>query len=92
MEYDPTVVPDDDDHNPEDYKVTMEYSVDGKSYTTEIHAHQSDYSIGENVEIKYDPDAPENTAVGNLSLPVVIGISAVVLIVGGIIVVVGRRF
>lgn len=91
VEFDPTVVPD-DDGSAQDYKVTLAYTVDGKDYTAEIHAHQSDYSVDEAVKIKYDPEKPENTSVGNLSLPLVIGICVVTLVIAGISFVRGRRF
>ena len=71
VEYDPTVIYDPDDATTtDDHIVTMEYIVDGKKYTTEI---------------RYDPHDPQSTAVGNMTLPVLIIFCAVALVVGIII-------
>ena len=86
VEYDPTVIYDPDDATTtDDHIVAMEYIVDGKKYTTEIHAEQNDYSVGQKTEIRYDPHDPQSTAVGNMTLPVLIIFCAVALVVGIII-------
>lgn len=83
VEYDPTVTYDPDDPNTSnDHIVTMEYVVDKKTYQTQINANQSDYSIGQKTEIRYDPQNPNNTIIGEMSLPLIIGICAAVVIIG----------
>lgn len=83
--YDPTAVSTDDDEPEKDYLVTLEYTVDGKTYTTEVNANQSDYSVDEEVKIAYDPDKPEDSMVGGkMPLVAMIGICVAVFIVGGI--------
>ncbi len=86
VEYDPTVIYDpDDDTTLDDHIVTMEYVVDGKTYKTEIHAQQSAYSVGQKTEIRYDPQSPQNTAIGEMSLPLLIGICAADVVIGAIV-------
>lgn len=86
VEYDPTVIYDPDDvTTSDDHVVTMEYVVDGKKYTTEIHAKQNDYSVGQKTEISYDPNDPQSISVGSMSLPILIIFCAVALIIGVII-------
>ena len=80
MIYDP-----DDPNSSNDHIVTMEYVVDGKTYQTEINANQSDYSVGQKTEIRYDPQNPNNTVIGEMSLPLLIGICAVTVIIGAIV-------
>lgn len=87
VEYDPTVINDTDDAaSTQDYLVTMEYTVNGKTYQTEIHANQIDYSVGQKTEIKYDPNNPNNTSVGEMSLPLLIGLCAAAVIIGAIVI------
>ncbi len=82
--YDPTAVSSDDEAD-KDYKVTFEYTVDGKTYTTETNASKSDYSVDEEVKIAYDPDKPGDCMVGGkMPLWAMIGICVAVFIVGGI--------
>ena len=90
VEFDPTVISDPDEV-PQEYKVLIEYIVDGINYTTEIYAQEHDYSVGESVEMSYDPDKPENSAVGKMSLPVLIGFSAAILVFGILTFGKGRR-
>lgn len=86
VEYDPTVIYDPDDPNTSnDHIVTMEYVVDGKTYQTQINANQSDYSVGQKTEIKYDPQNPNNISIGEISLPLLIGICAATVIIGAIV-------
>ena len=75
----------------QDYDVTFEYEVDGKTYTATYDCYQSDYSVGDEVKIYYDPDKPQDTSLGKMSLPVLIGISAAALVVGVIVIIKARR-
>ena len=87
VEYDSTVIYDPDEPNTSnDHIVTMEYAVDGKTYQTQINANQSDYSVGQKTEIKYDPNNPNNTSVGEMSLPLLIGLCAAAVIIGAIVI------
>lgn len=91
VEYDSTVTYDpDDDTTRDDHIVTMEYVVDGKTYQTVIHAQQGDYSIGQKTEIRYNPANPQNVAVGEMNLPIIIGICAAAVIIGAIIIIKGK--
>ena len=91
MEYDPTATIDDENGSVQDYDVTFEYEVDGKTYTATYDCNQSDYSVGDEVKLRYDPDKPENTSLVNFSLPMLIGISAATLVIGVIVIIKGRR-
>ena len=87
VEYDSTVIYDPDEPNTSnDHIVTMEYAADGKTYQTQINANQSDYSVGQKTEIKYDPNNPNNTSVGEMSLPLLIGLCAAAVIIGAIVI------
>ncbi|MBR1751180.1 MAG: DUF3592 domain-containing protein [Ruminococcus sp.] len=90
MEYDPSATTDDDGVT-QDYDVTFEYEVDGKTYTATYDCNESDYSIGDEVKLNYDPDKPQDTSLGKMSLPVLIGISAAALVVGVIVIIKARR-
>ena len=90
VEFDPTVISDPDEVT-NDYKILIEYIVDGTNYTTEIYAQEHDYSVGESVEMSYDPNKPENSMVGKMSLPVLIGFSVGILVVGILAFRKGRR-
>ena len=91
VEYDSTVVYDPEDTTTvDDHIVTMEYVVDGKTYQTETHAQQGDYSVGQKTEIRYNPGNPQNVVVGEMNLPIIIGICAVVVIIGVIILIKSR--
>lgn len=91
VEFDPTATPDADETTVKDYKVTLEYTVDEKVYTLEINAYQKDYSVGEEVKLWYDPNKPNNTALGRMSIPVLIGICAAALVVGTVVIIKARR-
>jgi len=90
VEYDPTYSSTDED-NSDKYRVTLSYSVDGTAYATEIHAHQSDFSVGQEVQIKYDPADPNSTSIGEMSLPLMIAVGAGALIIGAIVIIKGLR-
>ena len=81
VEFDPTVIQEDEGVT-KDHKVTIEYTVDGTKYETEVYAAENDYHVGDQEEVGYDPGNPNNTAVGRMSLPVLIAIVAVAVIVG----------
>ena len=86
VEYDPSVIYDPDDTTTnDDHIVKMEYVVDGKTYSAEIHAQQGDYSVGQKTEISYDPQNPQNNAVGNMSLPILLIFCGVALVIGIIV-------
>ena len=90
VEYDPTYIPSDDDTS-EKYNVTLAYSASGTEYTTVIQANKDAYSIGEEVQIKYDPKNPNSTSIGELSLPVMIVIGAVCVIIGAALIIKALR-
>lgn len=84
LEYDPTVIRN-EDGAAEDYKVTLEYTVNGKKYTTEFNASEGEYNVGQQVELRYDPENPQNNVQGEISLPLLIVICAAAVIIGAII-------
>ncbi len=86
VEFDPTVI-DNDEGATENYKITIEYTVNGQKYTTDYNATEGAYSVGQQIELKYDPQNPNNTSRGEMSLPLLIGICAAIVVVGGIIIV-----
>lgn len=85
IEYDPTVIQDNDSIT-EDYKVTMEYTVNGQKYTTEFNTNEGAYTVGQQVELNFDPQNPNSTTYGEMSLPVLIVICAVIALIGAVIV------
>ena len=42
-----------------------------------------DYSVGQEVQIKYDPANPASTVVYEASLPLMIGVGVLCIIIGG---------
>lgn len=44
-----------------DYEITYQYEVDGKEYFDKLYNRSEIMEIGDEVEIKYDPDAPQDS-------------------------------
>lgn len=55
---DPNYVPDPQTENDKQYIVTIKYTVDGKDYTGVLDSYSSDYKVGKEVEVRYDPKNP----------------------------------
>lgn len=58
IEKDPDYIPDPDVTNDEKRIVTVEYTVDGKKYTTALDSDSPSYNVGGSVEVMYDPENP----------------------------------
>jgi len=43
-----------------DWHVYIEFDVDGRTYSTELNHYNSDMSIGQKVNVLYNPDDPED--------------------------------
>ena len=90
VEYDTTYIPSDDDTS-DKYNVTLVYSVNGTAYTKEIQANMNEYSVGQEVQIKYDPANPDSISIGEMSLPIMIAVGAVCVIIGVVVIIKGLR-
>ena len=66
-------------------------TVNGTSYNAEIDASEGAYSVGNTVEVRYDPHNPKNIVVGDMSLPVMTAIGAAAVIIGGLVIFQGLR-
>ena len=58
IEDDPDYTPNHDDPNDRQRIVTIKYTVDGKDYTRKLDSDSPDYSVGKEVEVRYDPKNP----------------------------------
>ena len=68
------------------YWMTYEYVVDGTHYTGEYGPLANSIAVGKSIQIKYDPDTPENST-GDLAQSYsgrVLSISGLIIAVGGL--------
>lgn len=78
IEDDPDYIPDPDVENDTQRIVTVEYTVDGKNYTSELDSDSPSYQVGRDVEVLYDPQNPETIHSG-------LGFGIYLMIIGGVI-------
>ena len=46
--------------DPDSYSVMVLYDIDGRTYSSDLHELKSGYYEGKEIDILYDPNAPEN--------------------------------
>ena len=65
------------DDEPDSYTVMVLYEVDGRKYSSDLHELRSGYYEGKEIDILYDPNAPENITtqgvIGNI-IAIAVGI------------------
>ena len=79
-----------DEDNGIQYDVEFSYTVDGREYTGTFSNMPSGYTAGQEISVFYDPQNPEHTAnsrSGKIIGPVMIGIGALVVIIGVVIII-----
>lgn len=75
----------DGNHVEASYKVSLEYTVDEKTYKGEL-GGVSKYEKGDIITIYYDPEDPNNiTQTKSLLLPIIFIVSGIGILIGGII-------
>ena len=77
------VEPDGDGGSNYTYDVTVEYKIDGKTYTSVMGDYEPDYEVGKQIDILYDPDDPSViVSRGKGPFYYFIGASILVIIIG----------
>ena len=75
---------------PDSYSVMVLYDIDGRTYSSDLHELKSGYYEGKEIDILYDPNAPENITtqgmIGNI-----IAIAAGILFMGCGVVAIRKR-
>ena len=67
------------------YEVTVDYKIDGKSYTSVMGDYSPDYEVGKEINILYDPDDPSKIVSKGKSHVIYMICVGVVLIIAGAI-------
>ena len=70
-----------DDEDTDEYEVMVKYTVDGKTYVSDLGVKLDDFEVGQVIDILYNPEAPEAIvlpgAAGSI-IGIVIGVAAVI--------------
>ncbi len=72
------------------YDVEFTFTVDGKEYTGVLSNMSGVYQVGEDITVFYDPSDPNRTSTtkaGNIIGPIMIGVGALVAVVGVVIII-----
>ena len=80
IEDDPDYTPNHDDPNDRQRIVTIKYTVDGKDYTRKLDSDSPDYSVGKEVEVRYDPKNPGTVHSTPIFGYVFMGIGGVIIV------------
>ena len=67
------------------YEVMVKYTVDGKTYVSDLGVAQDDFEVGKVIDILYDPANPDAITLPGKTGPTVAIIGGVVAIIVGII-------
>ena len=52
-----------EDKDTYNYEITINYTVDGKDYTAILYSYDDNYTVGQEIDIFYDPDEPNTIAI-----------------------------
>lgn len=70
-----------DDEDTDEYEVMVKYTVNGKTYESDLGVKLDDFEVGQVIDILYNPEAPEAIvlpgAAGSI-IGIVIGVAAVI--------------
>lgn len=70
-----------DDEDTDEYEVMVKYTVDGKTYESDLGVKLDDFEVGQVIDILYNPEAPEAIVLPGVSgsiIGIVIGVAAVI--------------
>jgi len=74
-----------DEDDDDIYEVMVKYTVDGKTYVSDLGVAQDDFEVGKVIDILYDPANPDAIILPGKTGPTVAIIGGVVAIIVGII-------
>ncbi len=68
---------------PDNYRVTVRYVVDGATYEAELDQYKDSYHEGKQIRVRYNPMNPKDvTAMSTFSAGIVLAFGALMLVVG----------
>ena len=74
-----------DSEDTDEYEVMVKYTVDGKTYVSDLHEYQDDFEVGKEITIRYNPEAPDAIVLPGKTVWIIAVIAGVVVAIGGIL-------
>ena len=74
-----------DDEDTDEYEVMVKYTVDGKTYVSDLGVKLDDFEVGQVIDILYNPEAPEAIVLPGVTGSIIGIVIGVVAIIGAVI-------
>ena len=62
----------------------VKYTVDGKTYESDLHEYQDDFEVGKEITIRYNPEAPDAIVLPGKTVWIIAIIAGALVALGGI--------
>lgn len=73
-----------DSEDTDEYEVMVKYTVDGKTYESDLHEYQDDFEVGKEITIRYNPEAPDAIVLPGKTVWIIAIIAGALVALGGI--------